>query len=88
MRSTGIRTSSLKWGDLMQEVNLSGVFLPAALLWAGIAFLLSSVISRILGRMGFYALVWHRALFDAALFVLFWGAISAVAYHMAFRSGG
>ena len=72
----------------MQEVNLSGVFLPAALLWAGIAFLLSSVISRILSRMGFYALVWHRALFDAALFVLFWGAISAVAYHIAFRSGG
>jgi Protein of unknown function (DUF1656) len=83
-----IRTSSLKEGDLMQEVNLSGVFLPAALLWAGIAFLLSSVISRTLSRMGFYALVWHRALFDAALFVLFWGAISAVAYHMAFRSGG
>jgi hypothetical protein len=72
----------------MQEVNLSGVFLPAALLWAGIAFLLSSVISRTLSRMGFYALVWHRALFDAALFVLFWGAISAVAYHMAFKSGG
>jgi hypothetical protein len=72
----------------MQEVNLSGVFLPAALLWAGIAFLLSSVISRTLGRIGFYALVLHRALFDAALFVLFWGAISAVAYHMAFKSGG
>ena len=83
-----IRTSSLKEGDLLQEVNLSGVFLPAALLWAGIAFLLSSVISRTLSRMGFYALVWHRALFDAALFVLFWGAISAVAYHMAFKSGG
>ena len=72
----------------MLEVNLGGVFLPAALLWAGIAFLLSSVTSRTLGRMGFYALVWHRALFDAALFVLFWGAISAVAYHMAFKSGG
>jgi hypothetical protein len=72
----------------MQEVNLSGVFLPAALLWAGIAFLLSSVVSRILGRMGFYGLVWHRALFDAVLFVLVWGAISAVAYHMAFKSGG
>jgi hypothetical protein len=83
-----IRTSSPKEGDLMQEVNLSGVFLPAALLWAGIAFFLSSVISRTLGRMGFYALVWHRALFDAALFVLFWGAISAVAYHISFKSGG
>ena len=72
----------------MLEADLSGVFLPAALLWAGIAFLLSSVISRALSRMGIYALVWHRALFDAALFVLFWGAISAVAYHIAFRSGG
>jgi hypothetical protein len=88
MRSTGIHASSLKWRDLMQEVNLGGVYLPAALIWAGIAFLLSSVISRTLSRMGFYALVWHRALFDAALFVLFWGAISAVAYHMAFKSGG
>jgi hypothetical protein len=88
MRSTGIRTSSLKWGDLMQEVNLSGVYLPAALVWAGIAFLLSSVTSRALSRMGFYALVWHRALFDVVLFVFFWGAISAAAYHMAFKIGG
>jgi hypothetical protein len=88
MRSTGIPISSLKWGDLVQEVNLGGVFLPAALLWAGLAFLLSSVTSRVLGRLGFYALVWHRAWFDAALFVLLWGAISAVAYHMAFDSGG
>jgi len=88
MRSTGIRSSSLKRGDLVQEVNFSGVYLPAALVWAGIAFLLSSVTSRTLSRMGFYALVWHRALFDVVLFVLFWGAISAVAYHMAFESGG
>ena len=88
MRSTGIRSSSLKRGDLVQEVNLSGVYLPAALVWAGIAFLLSSVTSRILSRTGFYGLVWHRALFGVALFVLFWGAISAMAYHMAFRSGG
>lgn len=83
-----IRISFLKKYELMQEVNLNGVFLPAALVWAGIAILLSSVISRALSRMGFYALVWHRALFDAALFVLLWGAVSAVAYHVAFRSGG
>jgi hypothetical protein len=87
MRSTGIRNSFLDRCNLVQEVNLSGVYLPAALVWAGIAFLLSSVTSRILSRTGFYALVWHRALFDVALFVLFWGAISAVAYHTAFASG-
>ncbi|MFL6602915.1 MAG: DUF1656 domain-containing protein [Steroidobacteraceae bacterium] len=72
----------------MLEVNLSGVYLPAVLVWAGIAFLLSSVTFRAVSRMGFYALVWHRALFNVAVFVLFWGAISAVGYHMAFRSGG
>ena len=88
MCSTDILSSSLKWCDRLQEVSVSGVFLPAALVWAGIAFLLWSVTSRTLSRMGFYALVWHRALFDVALFVLFWGAISALAYHTAFESGG
>ena len=72
----------------MQEVNLGGVYLPAALAWAGIAFFLSSMTSWGLGRVGFYALVWHRALFHVALFVLLWGAISAVAYYTAFAGGG
>lgn len=88
MRSTAIRASSLKPGDLVQEVSLGGVYLPAALLWAGIAFLFSSVTSWTLSRTRFYAVVWHRALFDAAVFVILWGAISAVAYDAAFTSGG
>ena len=72
----------------MQEVSLDGVYFPAALLWAGIAFLFSSVTSWTLSRMGFYTLVWHRALFDVCLFVILWGAVCAVAYHTAFASGG
>jgi Protein of unknown function (DUF1656) len=72
----------------MREVSLNGVFVPALLLWGGVAFLLSSLISRILGRTGFYALVWHRALFDFALFVILWAAISAIPYHLAFASAG
>jgi uncharacterized protein DUF1656 len=70
------------------EVDLNGVFVPAPLLWAGIAFLFSSVVSRTLGRIGFYAHVWHRSLFDAAAFVFIWGAISALAYHAAFHGAG
>jgi hypothetical protein len=70
----------------MQEVNIGGVFVPAALLWAAAAFVVSSLLTRALGRTGFYALVWHRALFDVSLFVIVWGAISAIAYHMAFSS--
>ena len=68
----------------MQELNFGGVFVPAALVWAAAAFFLSSLIARVLSRTGFYDLVWHRALFDFSLFVILWGAISAIAYHMAF----
>jgi len=64
----------------MQEVSLGGVYLPAALVWAGIAFLFSTAISWTLSRTRFYALVWHRALFDVSLFVILWGVASAVAY--------
>ena len=71
----------------MQEVSLGGVYLPAVLVWAGIAFLFSTAIFRTLSRTGFYALVWHRALFDVSLFVILWGVVSAVAYHIALGSG-
>jgi hypothetical protein len=70
----------------MLEVTLGGVFVPAALVWAGGAFVLSSFIERLLSRTRFYRLIWHRALFDAALFVMLWGVISAVAYQLAFSA--
>jgi len=72
----------------MQEVSLGGVFLPAALVWAGIAYFLSSVIGRSLGRTRFYELVWHRALFDFALFVILWSAICGLVWHLAFFDTG
>jgi hypothetical protein len=68
----------------MLEINVGGVYVPAPLVWAGIAFLLASLVERACARAGFYALVWHRALFDLAVFVILWGAISAGAYHIAF----
>jgi hypothetical protein len=70
----------------MQELNFGGVFVPAALIWAAAAFFLSSLIGRLLSRTAFYDLVWHRALFDFSMFVILWGAISAIAYRMAFSS--
>lgn len=73
---------------IMQEINLSGVFVPAELIWAGIAFLLSSFICRRLDGTRFYGVIWHRALFDFALFVLLWGGLSALAYHVAFSGAG
>ena len=74
--------------EIMQEVSLSGVYVPAALVWAGVAFFLSSLISRLLSRTNFYDLVWHRALFDFAMWLILWAVISAIPYHAAFASGG
>lgn len=71
----------------MQEVSFSGVFLPAALVWAGIAFLLYSGISRLLGRIKFYELIWHPALFDFALWLILWAVVSAIPYQVAFSNG-
>jgi len=71
----------------MLEISIGGVFVPAALVWAGSAFVLSSLIDRLVSRTRFYRLVWHRGLFDFAIFVLLWGAISAGAYHLAFFTG-
>lgn len=68
----------------MLEISFGGVYVPAPLVWAAAAFVLSALVERVLARMGFFALVWHRALFDLSLFVLLWGAISATAYHLAF----
>ena len=68
----------------MLEIDVGGVFVPAVLVWAGAAFLLSSLLDRALSRTRFYRLVWHRGLFDFAIFVILCGAISAGAYRLAF----
>jgi len=71
----------------MLETDIGGVYVPAALVWAGAAFVVSILVERFLGWTGFYRLVWHRALFDLAVFVILWGAIFAGVYHVAFADG-
>jgi hypothetical protein len=60
-----------------QEVDLFGVFVPSLLVCAVAAYGLTALTTRLLARTGFYRLVWHRALFDTALFVVLWGASAA-----------
>jgi len=68
----------------MLEINLGGVFIPAVLVWAGVAFVFSILMARVLALTGFYRLLWHRALFNFAIFVILWGGISGGAYYLAF----
>jgi hypothetical protein len=57
------------------ELDVYGIFLPSLAAWMLLAFLLSLVLRRVLGQIGFYRLVWHRPLFDLALYVVLLGCV-------------
>jgi hypothetical protein len=59
------------------EFDIYGVYFPAFAVFAAIALLLQLVINRFLGALGFYRLVWHRALFDLAIYVILLGVVTA-----------
>jgi hypothetical protein len=57
------------------EIDIFGVLVPSLLLWFVVAFALSALVRRWLERSGFYRAVWHRALFDLAVFVSLLGIL-------------
>jgi hypothetical protein len=60
------------------EFDIEGVFLSTVVATAVIAFVILWPLKKLFRRLGLYRLVWHPALFDAALFILLWAAISAL----------
>jgi undecaprenyl pyrophosphate phosphatase UppP len=57
------------------ELDIYGVLVPALLVWLIVAYALSLIVSRIMQRFGLYRLVWHRALFNFALYVCLLGVV-------------
>ncbi|MBR0874204.1 DUF1656 domain-containing protein [Bradyrhizobium tropiciagri] len=57
------------------ELDIYGVLVPALLLWLIVAYALSVIVSRIMQRFDLYRLVWHRALFNFALYVCLLGGV-------------
>lgn len=60
---------------LFRTVDLFGFYLPPVALWAAAALIPFLIISRLADWTGFYRLVWHRPLFDAALYVIIVGTL-------------
>ncbi|SEK08153.1 Protein of unknown function [Variovorax sp. OK605] len=60
----------------MIEANLYGVYLPWLLLLAGGALACAWATRRLLAWAGAYRWVWHPALFDLALYVLWLYALT------------
>lgn len=57
------------------ELDLYGIFVPGLALWMLLAFLIGVPVRRLLDRAGVYRLVWHRPLFDLAVYVVLLGAV-------------
>ena len=61
---------------MIEEISIGGVFVPALLIWAVLALAPLLVVRRLLAGLGVYRVVWHRALFDIALYVIILGVLA------------
>jgi hypothetical protein len=52
------------------QVDILGVYIPALIPVLAIAYLINGCIRSMLARAGFYRLVWHRSIFDLAMYGL------------------
>ncbi len=55
------------------EISFFGVYLPSRLVCAPIAYALLSLIKLMVGAVGLQRFIWHRNLFNAAVFVCLLG---------------
>lgn len=60
------------------DINLFGVYIPNLLVLLLAAFVVARILTQLLSWTGLYSLVWHRALFNLALYVLILGAMSSL----------
>ncbi|VVE21581.1 Protein AaeX [Pandoraea pneumonica] len=61
------------------EIDIYGVFVPMLLALMIVAFVLTGALRFLLARIGFYKLVWHRSLFNLAVYIIALGGIVAIA---------
>ncbi len=57
------------------QIDLFGVLLPSLMLWLVITYAIGALLRPLLERAGMYRFVWHRALFDLALYVCLLGVV-------------
>ncbi|VVE90453.1 DUF1656 domain-containing protein [Pandoraea bronchicola] len=61
------------------EIDIYGVFVPTLLALMVVAFVVTGALRFVLARIGFYRLVWHRSLFNLAVYIIALGGIVAIA---------
>lgn len=64
---------------MIEEINILGVYMPAALAWGVLAAVLVYLVRAPLQRLPVYRALWHPSLLEFACFILFWWGLSALA---------
>ena len=64
---------------MIGEFDIYGVYFPAFAVFAAIAFGLQIAVKRLLDAFGVYRFIWHRPLFDLAIYVILLGVVTAAA---------
>jgi len=67
---------------MIGDLDISGVFLPTLLVLMGMTYLIYLLVHGLLTRLHFYRLVWHRALFNVALYALLLGAVDSLSRYL------
>ncbi|CVI24128.1 conserved protein; associated to putative secretion protein and putative transporter [Agrobacterium fabacearum CFBP 5771] len=62
---------------MTEQVELYGIFLPSLAAHALFAYAGLRLLTSLLGKIGFYRMVWHRSLFNLALYITLVGGFSA-----------
>ena len=62
---------------MIGEFDIYGVYFPTFAGFAAIAFVAQVTVKRLLDAHGVYRFVWHRALFDLAIYVILLAVVTA-----------
>ena len=64
---------------MIAEFDIYGVLIPALLVWLVVAYVVYVAARTALNAASAYRFIWHRPLFDTALYVVLLGAIVLIA---------
>ena len=67
---------------MIGEIDIYGVFLPAVLILMLVSYLRCLVVTRLFARVGLYRFVWHRSIFDLAIYVIVLGIVVIVSHRL------
>ena len=64
---------------MVEELHIFGVYMPAGLLWAVSALIITSLLRGPLLRLPLRSILWQPALLELAIFLLLWWGIARLA---------